>query len=123
MEDINSIAKGWLAYTSLEDASPWKSKYEWAFDAVEDLISSDMETAWRLVLLLTDMSDSEHLKANLAAGPLETIISKHGTELIDNIEKEALTNHKFNYLLGGVWQNNIPEDIWLRISQIDKPKW
>ena len=69
------------------------------------------------------MADSDHLIANLAAGPLETLISRHGAELINLIEAEARENKKFHNLLGGVWRNDIPEDIWVRIDSINKSKW
>ena len=60
---------------------------------------------------------------NLAAGPLEDFLVAHGPEFIEFIEQEARRNPAFNLLLGGVWQNAMPEDVWARVQKARLKVW
>lgn len=60
---------------------------------------------------------------NIASGPLEDLLSLHGSELIEQIEIEARRNPAFNLLLGGVWQNDMPSEIWERIQAARLKVW
>ena len=48
----------------------------------------------------TKADPSHHNFQNLAAGPLEDLLSEHGAALIERVEHEAPTNPAFNLLLG-----------------------
>ena len=61
--------------------------------------------------------------SNLAAGPLEDLLSDHGEEVIDRIETEARKNPDFNLLLGGVWQGGMSEQIWERVQRARLKVW
>ena len=52
----------------------------------------------------------------LAAGPLEDYIAKLGETVIEQVESRATTDPKFRTLLGGVWRNNMSEDVWRRVQ-------
>jgi hypothetical protein len=60
---------------------------------------------------------------NLAAGPLEDLLGSHGAELIEQVEVEARRNPSFNLLLGGVWQNEISNEVWARIQAARLKVW
>ena len=50
-------------------------------------------------------------------GPL----ALHGTEFIERIEQLGSRDPIFRKLLGAVWQNNIPDDIWRRLKAVAGP--
>lgn len=60
---------------------------------------------------------------NLAAGPLEDLLSDHGAELIEKVETEARRNPSFNLLLGGVWEGGMTKEIWGRVQAARLKVW
>ncbi|WP_310446095.1 DUF6869 domain-containing protein [Thiobacillus sp.] len=71
----------------------------------------------------TKADPSHHTFQNLAAGPLEDLLSDHGRDLIEQVETEARRNPNFNLLLGGVWQGGMSEEIWARIQAARLKVW
>ena len=60
----------------------------------------------------------------LSAGPLEDLLAYHGHLIIDRVEAEARRKPLFAKLLGGVWQNIMPDDIWTRVQAVwDRRGW
>jgi hypothetical protein len=60
---------------------------------------------------------TEEVMDNLAAGPVETMLF-HGQEVALNlIVEEAQRNRLFKQMLGGVWKNNLPDELWERFLQ------
>ena len=60
--------------------------------------------------------------AQLAAGPMEDLVTQHGERLIDEIEREAAKNEGFRYLLSGIWgQTHVPPEVWRRIQSAVEP--
>jgi hypothetical protein len=55
---------------------------------------------------------------NLAAGPLEDLLSRHGAAIIDTVELEARQRKKFRELLSGVWRNVIADEVWDRVLRL-----
>ncbi len=49
----------------------------------------------------------------LATGPLEDLLVDHGLTVIDEIENEAKTNRRVAVLLGGVWQSEMDDRVFL----------
>src|SRR5438445_13456924 len=88
-----------------------------------DACTEEPELAWRAVLALVESNLNQEGTALLAAGPLETLLVWHSSELIDRVELEAHRNPKFKHLLGGVWRQDIPEDIWQRIEAARQEAW
>jgi hypothetical protein len=79
------------------------------FEEFDRCARDDPESCWLLVLGVLTATDDEYTLANLAAGPLEDLINRHGNEFIDRIEQEARVNAKFRELLCGVWDSAGPE--------------
>lgn len=71
----------------------------------------------------TRADPSHHVFQNLAAGPLEEPLSRHGAELIEQVEVEARRSSEFNLLLGGVWKGDMSEEIWRRVSAARRQAW
>ena len=119
---LDELIAGWLEY--------WKDGQKdsareptWAFDAASDLPREAPNLALDFVLETLTKKPTAYQLRVLAAGPLEDVISNHGSEIIERVEIEARRNPQFRYLLGGVWQNATPEDIWKRVLAVAPERW
>jgi hypothetical protein len=112
------IIRGWLQYNYTKNKS-----FFWAIRCFSRICLYDPDKAWDLILKILKEDDSQEIMNSLAAGPLENLLGKYGKELMDRVKKEAISNEKFNYLLGGVWQNTIDGEIWNEIEKIRKKVW
>ena len=119
MEVVNRLAQRWLRY--FENLSgKGNSLPDKDFDAVEELdqmVRVDCDNAWLVIVEIFKNAKSDLDLANLAAGPLEDLLVKHGVKVIDRIEQYSVVNPKFKELLSGVWKSEIQEDIWRRIEE------
>ena len=91
--------------------------------AVDRLAREDPDTAWLLILEILSRTNDGKTIACLAAGPLEDLIAHHGAHVIDRVETEARRNPNFRHLLGGVWSNTTPADIWSRVEAARVKAW
>lgn len=107
IEAVNNLVTSWFAgeYTM--------------FDACTD----EPEIVWLAILEIVGRDLTVEQKSLLAAGPLETLLAWHGIDFIERIEIEAKKNAKFKYLLGGVWKQEMPSEIWDRILKARKNAW
>jgi len=88
-----------------------------------DAVTEEPEIAWQAILDISKRELSEEQLALLAAGPLETLLSLHGAVFIDRLLDEAKRSSRFNHLLGGVWRQKMPQEIWERIESVRKDAW
>jgi len=96
-----------------------KAETEWAFDELERLIERDPTRTWAVIRCILELgSQDEKVLDDLAAGPLETLLARHGRDVIEWIEAEAKSNPKFRDLLKGVWGNAIDESVWTRVQSL-----
>ena len=78
-----------------------------------------------LFLLAYPLLQSDRAKASFAAGPLENLISYHGTEYADLVIELAQKDDDFNYLLGGILNcdSDQPDYVWSKILSVRKNVW
>src|SRR6266478_5670114 len=101
-ERVNDLVKEWFAGDEL------------MFDACTE----EPELAWLAILAISRHTLTEEQMALLAGGPLETLLSWHGGEFIDRVVAQAKHDPRFNHLLGGVWRQEMPQEIWERIEDV-----
>jgi len=123
--DVEDIARGYLRCSdslSPENFDP-DSAYdpddpdERAYEIVHRAIrEGPAERAWELVTAVLRLSPDERLGFQ-AAGPLEDIVRRWGTELVGRIEAEAAADERFRWALGGIWvrSDDLPSDVTARI--------
>jgi len=118
------LIAGWLA---MQHASPGGREYEdafWAHEDLDELCSTSPDDAWEVILGVLARTPSDRALGNLAAGPLEDLLARHGPSIIERVEREARRNPAFANLLGGVWQNTMADDIWARVTAVwDRRGW
>ena len=89
------------------------------YDAVHD----EPEIAWPAILQILERELTEDQTSVLAAGPLEDLLAVHGLQFIERVEREAERSPRFNHLLGGVWQNQMSQEIWERVQKARREIW
>lgn len=119
--ELQKIAEVWVkAQHTREDEY---GENFWAVSKMIDLCEDEPETCWEVIHLIRKHDGSEVLLANLAAGPVEDLIVKHGASFIDRIEVLAKSDGQFKKILGAVWQQDMPDAVWERVKAVAGPSW
>lgn len=130
--DDQELVKRNIAFYELTTSNPEYRKsaeYDEAYNFVmdlDDLVRSDPDRAWSLILGLIDQAPTQLILAIVAAGPLEDLLVLHGTAVIERVEIQARQTPKFRKCLRAVWgENRMEEDIFLRVDKAcaDEPIW
>ena len=121
--DDTKLRDAWMALYHTQEDTPEHDALFWAWERVNELCSDDPENALAFILAVLAHVESDRVLAVLAAGPLEDLMARHPYKMIARVEAEATTNPRSALLLGGVWQNAIPEDVWQRMQAVTPAKW
>lgn len=90
----------------------------WAFQALDQLCSSQPDEALDIVLLILHTQPEERVLYNLAAGPLEDLVTRNGLQIISRIEQIASVDSAFLHLIGGVWSDRAPSEVQERLQPL-----
>jgi hypothetical protein len=105
--------------TVSEVVTAWFGGEHTMYDAVHD----SPEVAWPAILEILKRGVTDEQLSLLAAGPLEDLLASHGAQFIERVEQESGRSPSFNRLLGGVWQNQMSQDIWSRVQKARREVW
>ncbi len=124
MENDNDeqLIQSWILYQDADDKVT-KEKHWWAEKKMFDLVDKQPEIGWELIKKISECELSDRAFGCLAAGPLEDLLADHGERFIERVVTRARQNPRFNLLLGGVWQNDMPDVIWEQIKKIRNSVW
>lgn len=107
------------ADAQMRDEQRIEIETKWAFDELEKLVETEPAHAWAVILCILSTADQdENALDNLAAGPLETLLARHGRDVVEWVEAEANANPKLKKLLKGVWGNAIDEVVWAKVQEL-----
>lgn len=119
------IASAWLdncrdAIALGSDSKEAEASF-WAYSELDRLCSSDPSRALEIIRLILALKPEERVVYNLAAGPLEDLLTRHGAQVIDQVGNLADRDEEFLALLGGVWSERMSPEVQSRIQPlIDK---
>jgi hypothetical protein len=119
----NQLMRAWIALQKSPHDSEDYHRLFWAHEKIWELGQDSPRECLSVILAILQHDPSDKIVENLAAGPLEDLLSAHGDELIDEIELQAKRNDNFRRLLGGVWQNAISDDVWERLKAVAGSRW
>ncbi len=117
-QELDTLAADWIKYQLAAKGSVDRKETWYAVEMAFDLVDSDPETLWKLVLAVLEKDRSNIILQNLAAGPMEDLLVKHGAMIIESIERQAQDDEIFASMLGGVWQNRMSDDAWDRVRKV-----
>lgn len=126
--DPDKVASDWIAYARYRpDEAPDQIFADgWV---LYDLVEDDPRLAWEVIKVVVRRypiqdyysarkTEAQQVVGNMAAGPLEDLISTRGSEFIDAAEIEAGLDRRMAWTLGGMWQSTTPDEIWHRVQQV-----
>lgn len=108
---VKELAELWIEYHHTDDDELFKSVTK-----LERMLETDEERAWRVILLILKIDCSDVIISNLAAGPMEEILVRHGDGLIDRVEVKAEKDPDFKKVIMGVWKSDMADDVWNRVK-------
>jgi hypothetical protein len=71
----------------------------WAYDKLDELCSSEPETAIAVLQAMIAQAGSKELLEDIGVGPLEDFVNNHASSHIDQIESLAGSNEAFSAAL------------------------
>jgi uncharacterized protein DUF6869 len=118
-------ADAWIAYWRHHEST---GKFPDSDDAsdVWDLACDSPTQAFDVILEILRQIEHQpesELFQVLAAGPVEDVLGYNGEAVIEKVESAAARDPSFKLLLGGVWKNRMPHDIWERVQQARGETW
>jgi hypothetical protein len=120
----NDLIQAWIDMTVHGKGTPEYEESFWAFMALQDLIEEYPNVALSVIREILRKNQTNKVFECLSAGPLEDLLGAHGPMIIEKVEEAARSDPVFRKLLGGVWQNQILEDIWQRVQAVwDRRGW
>jgi len=117
MSDIK-LVKSWMQLQQLPEDSNEITNLMWASDEVLKLALRKPQQCWEFILKVLQLTEDEWILTNLAAGPLENLLSLNPDVAFEWIENEFPNNKKLQSLLNGVWQNLIPDEVWHKLKNL-----
>jgi hypothetical protein len=123
-ERDDDLARAWIAYRQAEGGSDRYNALYWTWERITYLTEYLPHKAWRVILLIWAIDQSERVMQILSAGPVEDLLARHGDGLISLVEAEARHDPSFAKVLGGVWKNNMTDEVWARVQAVwDRRGW
>jgi hypothetical protein len=123
-DPLERLAEGWLAYHRAAETAqqgvmkvPESDEHFEFVIQMDNLVRKEPETAWLAIQMLFMKCRNDIERACLAAGPLEDLLSMHGSAFINRIEQAASNSAHFRELLVGVWRNGIDHSVWERVKR------
>jgi hypothetical protein len=76
------------------------------------------EINWMFILAAISQAASDVELDHIAAGPLESFLSRHGETQIERIERHAAHDPTFARTMTGVRRHLMTADVWQRVQRI-----
>jgi hypothetical protein len=123
-QTMAELVDGWIAHWTIRFSSGEDDDtFFWAYQCASELCMDSADLGFEFVLAVLKKGISADQIPVLAAGPLEEVLSYHGAAVIDRVEEEARRSSDFCHLLGGVWKNQMPDEIWQRVLKVAPNRW
>jgi hypothetical protein len=116
--DRQRLATSWLVLQTAPEAGSAREDLAWVVEKVWDLCDDAPNDAFEFILAVLDRDISSATMAILSAGPLESLLRKHGPRIIGRVERRARRDANFTRLLSHVWKDAMSSKIWARVQCI-----
>ena len=92
----------------------------WAWEEVTQLIGTNSERAWLLMVQMVCQSQDDSALAAVAAGPLEDLLAWFGPQFVERAESLAASDSKFHQALTMIYISRLQSDIRGRVESAIK---
>ena len=80
--------------------------------------TSTAEHQWSFINAAIRHAETDDDLGHIAAGPIEHLLGKHGSDYIDRVEQMSASNPRFKHMMLGVWRHMMNDSIWERVQAI-----
>ena len=115
---IPLYAKKWITLVKLE---PESIEYDVIFKEllpVLDWPNDNPDLCLDFIQEVLSQTNDERVLYRLAAGPIESVLAHHPYKSIVILEGLSEKLPKLRNIMDGVWQNNMPDDVWQRVQKL-----
>ncbi|MEM8634997.1 MAG: DUF6869 domain-containing protein [Pseudomonadota bacterium] len=116
-EVLETLVDQWLLDQKVQENTENTSAIERVMDMTRN---ASPQTQLSFVEQAIEKAETDNQLANIAAGPLEDLLVHHGSEVIDDVVIASRQSPKFRRTMTGVWQQNMPDDVWQKIETEQK---
>lgn len=113
-QPISSLATRWASYLDLD--APFDQQLQTNVVLVSFLKPPDLQ--WSFILAVADALRDTPGLYYLAAGPLESLLSKHGEDWITHLEIAAERSARIRFMTALCQRQAMSEDVWHRLQHI-----
>ena len=117
-KDRQRLVSSWLLLQRTPEAGSVREDLAWVVEKVWDLCDDAPNEAFEFILAVLDQDSSATTMAILSAGPLESLLRRHGPRIINRVERRARRDANFTRLLGHVWKDTLSSQIWTRVQVV-----
>jgi hypothetical protein len=121
--DLSELVDAWILGTTKgrdergRETDVYKETW-WALSTVMNWVQdNEPELLWLFILLVHERDTEEIVAGNLAAGPVEDLLSYYGESYIERVEELAREDPRFKRMLGGTWQDGMSNELWARFQR------
>lgn len=115
---LDELAYKWIEFTQLNKDDPQYHIKFYIWEEVYEITHSDFARGYELILSILKQTEDELVLANLAAGPIEDLLSNFANDGLARLTKDVKKNGKLKRTLQGVWQGGMNDSEWKLFNQI-----
>ena len=126
---VQCIARDWIAYARHEDVRDAPEQVAADAQSMVELPQEHPQLAWDAIkcvageysegdLFTTEDTEAKQVLGLVAAGPLEDLLGLHGEDFIGRIEVEAQRDRRIAWMLGGMYQFLMSDEVWARTRRV-----
>jgi hypothetical protein len=106
------LAHAWIAFCMTNVVVREYDENFWAYEELNRLCEEKPSESLKIIKIICEYSESDEVLANVAAGPFEDLLARHGKEIVKEVEDWATENKKNRRVLASIWKNEIDNDVW-----------
>jgi hypothetical protein len=120
----DDLVEAWTAYYEADSEARQldDNPNRWASESLMLLELREPQRTLSLIVKIASRSSNRDVLGALAAGPLESILARHGEQVIDAVEKLVADDPKFKCIIGDVWRNAMTDAIWQRVLTLQESR-
>ncbi|MGG7568105.1 DUF6869 domain-containing protein [Rhodovulum sp. DZ06] len=116
-DEAAALARDWAEHCAARASGDEADRLFAAWERLDGMCRDDPDAALSVILRIAAEGGEEAVLANLAAGPLEDLLSAHGPAVIGRLEDACRRNARVRAAAGMAWRSGIDAEVWSRLQR------